>query len=88
MPANSSAAVLVPEPTQVDEWRCPLCSGAARPYNLVVDGFLVQVRERLAREGRLGVKSVVVNPDGSWTPAAEDYDSGRGLTPRGVIEID
>ncbi|KAI0601491.1 hypothetical protein F4775DRAFT_589271 [Biscogniauxia sp. FL1348] len=75
------------EPSFVDKWKCPLCNGDARPYSLRVDGFLVQVRAQLEREGALHVKSIIVSSDGSWKPKMRpgdndsDTDSDEDKTP-------
>ena len=76
------------EPSFADKWRCPLCDGDARPYSLRIDGFLVEVREALARDGRLNTKSILVSANGSWRakevePSAaddsdDDNDNGLG----------
>jgi len=58
-------------PTAVDEWRCPVCKADARPNSLVVDGFLVEVREKLAEQGLLDTRAVIVEADGSWKPRPE-----------------
>ncbi|EJT82169.1 hypothetical protein GGTG_02143 [Gaeumannomyces tritici R3-111a-1] len=63
----------ISEPTLVDKWRCPIksCSGDARPCSLVVDGFLLEVRQKLESAGRLDVRSIRVSADGSWKPVPE-----------------
>lgn len=72
------------EPSFVDKWRCPLCNGDARPYSLRVDGFLVEVREKLQKENKLRTKSILVSADGSWRPQEQagdddsDVDSDDG----------
>lgn len=71
-----------------DVWKCPLCGADASPRSLRVDSFLVSVRERLEREGRLDVKAILVAEDGSWTPKAEAPPAvrrksrGTGSVPR------
>lgn len=64
------------QPCLVDAWKCPLCSGDARPYGLQIDGFLVSVREKLEAEGNLDVKAIWVGPDGEWRPKVE-YQTGQ-----------
>ena len=61
----------------MDEWRCPLCKADARPQSLVVDGFLVEVRAKLAERGLLGTRSIIVEADGSWKPKAEKAADGN-----------
>jgi hypothetical protein len=58
-------------PSGVDCWRCPLCRGDVRPQNLILDEFLLGVRAELASRGLRGVRSIVVEPNGSWTPKVE-----------------
>ncbi|KAK4504190.1 hypothetical protein PRZ48_005106 [Zasmidium cellare] len=64
-------------PTVVDCWRCPLCRGDVRPQTLVVDEFLVQIREELEKQGLLNTREIVVNADGSWKPKAEERTGVR-----------
>ena len=64
-------------PTVVDCWRCPICRGDVRPHALVVDGFLVQVREELAGRKLLDTRAILVEPDGSWKPKEEERTGVR-----------
>ncbi|KIH94484.1 hypothetical protein SPBR_06039 [Sporothrix brasiliensis 5110] len=68
------------EPTMPDKWRCPICSNDARPTNLRIDRFLVDVRAKLKELGTLDrVKSIRVMGDGTWTAIGgneEDDDDG------------
>ncbi|KAJ5487447.1 hypothetical protein N7530_001747 [Penicillium desertorum] len=53
----------------VDNWRCPICKGDARPQFLVVDQFLVEVHAQLARTNRLsGIRAIQIKVDGTWIP--------------------
>ncbi|OQE90461.1 hypothetical protein PENNAL_c0012G08049 [Penicillium nalgiovense] len=53
----------------VDNWRCPICKGDARPQFLVVDQFLVEVHAHLSRTNRLnGIRAIQIKVDGTWTP--------------------
>lgn len=63
-----------------DQWRCPICNADARPPQLIVDGFLEEVRNTLERQGLLQTRAIVVQQDGSWKPKAEVRD------PNGVSE--
>ncbi|KAI8956954.1 hypothetical protein F5Y11DRAFT_120671 [Daldinia sp. FL1419] len=67
------------EPSFVDKWRCPLCSGDARPYSLVVDEFLVEVRSQLERHNLLRTKSIHVSPDGTWKPKEQPADDDKDV---------
>ena len=55
----------------IDEWHCPICKADARPQNLVVDGFLVEVRKQLEKDGLLDTRAIVVEQNGSWKPKEE-----------------
>lgn len=70
----SNCGVCPKEPSLVDKWKCPLCSGDARPQNLRIDGFLQQVREALATQGKLRTKEILVSADGSWRPKTDPAD--------------
>lgn len=63
------------EPTLVDKWKCPNCDSDARPNNLIIDGFLMEIRDCLQRQDNLScVKSIWVSADGSWRPKAVDMN--------------
>ncbi len=63
-----------------DKWQCPICKSDCRPPMLVVDEFLLNVRETLKAKGQLHAKAIVVREDGAWLPrldqAAKDDDRG------------
>lgn len=63
------------EPTLADKWKCPICSGDARPCSLRIDGFMVQVREELGRAGIKNCRSIAVGSDGAWKPKLVEPDS-------------
>ncbi|KAJ2900996.1 hypothetical protein MKZ38_002180 [Zalerion maritima] len=63
------------EPTLVDRWKCPTCDGDARPLNLVVDGFLLEIRGQLEKERNLkSVRSIWVSAEGTWRPKTIQED--------------
>ncbi|KAI1653327.1 hypothetical protein F4813DRAFT_258759 [Daldinia decipiens] len=62
------------EPSFVDKWKCPLCLADARPYSLVIDEFLVEVRSQLELQNLLQTKSILVSPDGTWKPKEQPAD--------------
>ncbi|CAK3948349.1 hypothetical protein DOTSEDRAFT_42984 [Lecanosticta acicola] len=64
-------------PTIIDCWRCPICRGDVRPQTLVLDEFLVSVREELARRGQLDTRAIIVQADGTWKVKGEDRDGVR-----------
>ncbi|CAI7585431.1 unnamed protein product [Penicillium discolor] len=52
----------------VDNWRCPICKGDARPQFLVVDQFLAEIHAELTRTNRLdGIRAIQIKVDGTWT---------------------
>lgn len=61
-------------PTAVDEWKCPLCKADVRPQNLMVDGFMEEVRAKLSEQNMLDTRTIVVEQDGSWKPKPEIID--------------
>jgi hypothetical protein len=61
-------------PTAVDEWKCPLCKADVRPQNLIVDGFMEEVRAKLSEQNMLDTRAIVVEQDGSWKPKPEAID--------------
>lgn len=84
-------------PSKPDDWKCPICKGDVRPQTLVIDGFLVSVREQLAQQGLLETRAIVVEADGSWMPKAEERTGVASASPepeaaarkeRVVIELD
>lgn len=63
----------------VDNWRCPICKGDARPQFLVVDQFLVEVHAQLARTNRLsGIRSIQIKADGTWNPKYDTDETSPG----------
>ncbi|CAG8888444.1 unnamed protein product [Penicillium egyptiacum] len=63
----------------VDNWRCPICKGDARPQFLVVDQFLVEVHTELARTNRLdGIRAIQIKVDGTWTAKYDTDDTSPG----------
>ena len=77
--------------TVADHWKCPICSGDARPQHLIIDGFIENVRDKLISQGLQNTRAIVVSEDGSWKPKAEvlegvadadDDDAPAGLSAR------
>ena len=64
-------------PSVVDCWRCPICRGDVRPHTLVRDGFMDTVRAELEKKGMLDTRAILVEPDGSWKPKAEETGGVR-----------
>ena len=65
------------DPCSPDEFRCPICKGDARPDKLVVDGFFADIRKQLDAMGRLDVKAIQIEKDGSWTIKEDEEISGE-----------
>jgi hypothetical protein len=65
-----------------ENWKCPICSTDACPQNLIVDGFLSEVRADLAHSGRLeGARAIKIKADGSW----ELRSDGESTSYEGVV---
>ena len=75
-----------PQFSTIDEWRCPLCKGDARPQNLIVDGFLMQVSKKLEEQGLLDTKTILVEQDGNWKPKEKDTRDGARKSTNEVPE--
>jgi len=58
-------------PTNPDEWKCPICKRDARPPSLIIDDFLLGVRDRLEKHDQLGARAILVREDGSWVAKFE-----------------
>ncbi|KAJ4321090.1 hypothetical protein N0V94_003037 [Neodidymelliopsis sp. IMI 364377] len=65
-----------------DQWRCPICKADARPCQLVIDDFLVGVRNELEKNNLLDTRAIIVDQNGAWTPKPEERD------PNGVQDCD
>ncbi|OAL38807.1 hypothetical protein AYO20_02013 [Fonsecaea nubica] len=56
-------------------WKCPICSEDGHPKSLVIDGFLLDVRDTLERNNQLHARGIHVSNDGSWVPTFESPPS-------------
>lgn len=65
---KSRTAKVKDGPTNPDQWFCPICKKDARPFMLVIDEFLVEVRRDLQLLGGLDAKAIIVKADGKWVP--------------------
>ncbi|KAF8427544.1 hypothetical protein EV426DRAFT_529382, partial [Tirmania nivea] len=63
------------EPPNADSWKCPYCNGDARPTELVVDGFFLDMMTQLKGVNVDDTKEVLVKVDGSWELKKEE---GKG----------
>ncbi|KAL8838386.1 MAG: hypothetical protein Q9170_002146 [Blastenia crenularia] len=59
------------QPSDPDQFKCPICDADARPQKLIKDQFFVYVREVLVKQDELGAKAIVMQPDGSWNVKKE-----------------
>ncbi|KAK6007234.1 hypothetical protein QM012_006242 [Aureobasidium pullulans] len=76
--------------SKVDAWKCPICKADSRPQSLVVDGFLMAVRDELAAKNMLKTRAINVESDGSWIPIQEAYDDEEETddeAPKRPIEV-
>ncbi|EGD98197.1 hypothetical protein TESG_05581 [Trichophyton tonsurans CBS 112818] len=66
-----------------EDWKCPICNEDARPKRLLIDQFLVQVREELANRKQLDdVTAIRVRADKSWDVVMRQPSAGK--TARGA----
>ncbi|KAL9633943.1 MAG: hypothetical protein Q9164_004392 [Protoblastenia rupestris] len=66
------------EPSNPDEFKCPICKGDVRPGSLIIDGFFQSVRAKLQAQGRLeDTKAIVMGPNGDWVIKEEEEVSGE-----------
>lgn len=65
------------EPCVADVFQCPICGSDARPQNLVIDAFFVQIREELQKRGRLDAKAIILHPSGDWEVKEEEEATGE-----------
>lgn len=66
------------QPTLIDMWRCPICSGDARPQNLLIDDFLASVRDSLMQQGLVDVKAIWIDQHGKWRPKVDEKTGVSG----------
>jgi len=66
------------EPPNADSWKCPYCNRDARPAELVVDGFFMDMITQLKGMDIEDRKEVVVKIDGSWELKEEEASKGKG----------
>ncbi|KAL4921082.1 hypothetical protein BDW62DRAFT_155317 [Aspergillus aurantiobrunneus] len=65
------------------DWRCPICRQDARPQNLVVDGFLANVRKELERTNQCdSARTVQIKADGTWEVKMDEDPSSERAAPQ------
>ncbi|KAK2593695.1 hypothetical protein QQS21_008603 [Conoideocrella luteorostrata] len=62
------------EPSLVDGWKCPICNEDARPPNIRIDEFFLEVLKTLFESHRGQTRSIKATLDGSWTANEEPDD--------------
>lgn len=67
----------VTKPCEPEKFRCPICGSDARPPSLVIDGFLMQVREELEKKGRLDANAIILHSLGDWEIKEEENVTGE-----------
>ncbi|KAL9584969.1 MAG: hypothetical protein Q9212_001791 [Teloschistes hypoglaucus] len=75
---SSSKKKPADQPSDPDQFRCPICGGDARPQSLVRDEFFTRLRAELAERSRLDAKAIVLQQDGNWKIKEEGAVSGEG----------
>ncbi|KAL8701091.1 MAG: hypothetical protein Q9224_000661 [Gallowayella concinna] len=70
------------QPSDPDQFKCPICGGDARPQTLIKDGFFERLRTELAGKNRLDAKAIIMQQDGSWE-VKEDEKTTTGETADG-----
>lgn len=68
-------------PSDPDAWKCPICLADVRPPNIIIDGFLKEVRDKLIAQNMSKVRTIVVDSDGSWVPKIEERSASARSTP-------
>ncbi|KAL7967077.1 hypothetical protein HDV63DRAFT_396696 [Trichoderma sp. SZMC 28014] len=71
------------EPTMVDAWGCPICGEDARPGNLQIDDYFVQIRDKLLEDRMTKVNKIQISVDGTWE-AVEEADANMTSDKDGV----
>ncbi|KAL6713937.1 hypothetical protein ACLMJK_008431 [Lecanora helva] len=65
------------DPCGPDDFRCPICGTDARPQSLVVDCYLMEIRNQLYSRDRFDVKAVILYPSGEWEIKEEEEVTGE-----------
>ncbi|KAI5462690.1 hypothetical protein BGZ63DRAFT_423921 [Mariannaea sp. PMI_226] len=69
------------ELSSVDDWKCPICGGDARPVCLGIDHYLAQVCNDLLEEGRKNVNAIKVTANGQWEAIEEPDETDEDTPP-------
>ncbi|KAF4550709.1 MIZ/SP-RING zinc finger-containing protein [Elsinoe fawcettii] len=73
-----------------EQMKCPLCGADARPPEIVLDGFLMDVRNELKKTNRLDARTITVDEKGTWRIKEEEKakEAAKGKTEVVVMELD
>jgi hypothetical protein len=58
--------------TQVDVWRCPICSADARPPMLCIDEWMLGIRNEIVAKELTHISAINVDASGNWTIKEEE----------------
>ena len=65
-------------PLLPEQFRCPICGSDARPLNLRVDEWFVEVLRKIKGEGETDAKAIVVNKEAGWSIKEEEKEGESG----------
>ncbi|KAG8630151.1 hypothetical protein KVT40_001770 [Elsinoe batatas] len=73
-----------------EQMKCPICGVDARPGELVLDGFLMEVRKELEASGKLDTRAITVDDRGDWKikESEESKEGSRHQSEPVIMEID
>ncbi|KAL9604270.1 MAG: hypothetical protein Q9219_000668 [cf. Caloplaca sp. 3 TL-2023] len=73
------------QPSDPDQFQCPICGADARPQRLVRDEFFSTLRDMLGKQDRLDAKAIIMQQNGSWHIKEEEKPdengAGSGMLP-------
>ncbi|KAJ3493397.1 hypothetical protein NLG97_g4756 [Lecanicillium saksenae] len=75
------------EPCLVDCWDCPICGSDARPTQLRVCDYFVNVVRELRESGNSETRTIAVGENGEWRPVFErsGHCNREGMSPRSLL---
>ena len=69
---------LKPNPLFPEQFRCPCCKEDARPMNLLVDPWFVEILGKIKDAGEEEAKAIVVDKEAKWRIKEEEKDGEGG----------
>ena len=79
-----------PNQSLPEQFRCPICGNDARPMNLQVDEWFVEVLTKIKEAAQMDAKAIVVNEEVEWRVKEEEIEGesgdGTGARKRAKIE--